>query len=150
MTALNSMGRKVSADGVDIGPWRRRVLRTTVVAVRAADGRPSPDIRIERNVEYGHGKALDVYVANRTDTTLRPQPVVLLWHGVGPDERDVLEPLGCAAAALGVTLFVPDWRSDAADGGRGHLLSSVSFVREHASRFGGAADAIVESCDRGA
>jgi acetyl esterase/lipase len=94
-------------------------------------------------VDYGHGKALDVYVGNRTGAALRPRPVVLLWHGVGPDERDVLEPLGCAAAALGVTVFVPDWRSDAPDGGRGHLLSSVSFTREHASQFGGSTDVIV-------
>jgi predicted dienelactone hydrolase len=48
----------------------------------------------------------------------RPEPVVLLWHGVGPDERDVLEPLARATAALGLMVFVPDWQSDAPDGGR--------------------------------
>jgi acetyl esterase/lipase len=124
-------------------PWHGLMLRVTVVGVRATDGLPSPAIRVERGVDYGCGKALDVYVAHRTGTALGPQPVVLLWRGVGPDERDVLKPLACAAAALGVTVFVPDWRSDAPDGGRGHLLSSVSFTREHASRFGGDADAIV-------
>lgn len=123
--------------------WPFSLREGYFVDMQAAGGRPSPGIRVERDVDYGCGKALDVYVANRTGAALKPQSVALLWHGAGPDERDVLEPLGCAVAALGVTVLVPDWRSDAPDGGRGHLLSSVSFAREHASRFGGDGDAIV-------
>jgi predicted esterase len=94
-------------------------------------------------VAYGCCKAMDIYLPRRIGMPSGPEPVVLLWHGVGPDERDVLEPLARATAALGVVVFVPDWRSDAPDGGRGHLLSSVSFARQQASRFGGNADAIV-------
>lgn len=90
---------------------------------------------------YGHGKVLDLY--RPRDASAKAAPVVLLWHGVGPDQRDVLEPLARAAAALGLMVFVPDWRSDAPDGGRAHLLSSVSFTRQQAPVVGGDADAIV-------
>ena len=38
---------------------------------------------------------------------------MLLWHGVGPDERDVLETLAVQTAGYGLTVVVPDWRSDA-------------------------------------
>jgi acetyl esterase/lipase len=64
-------------------------------------------------------------------------PVVLLWHGSGPDERGVLGPLAQATAEHGVVVFVPDWRSDARDGGRAHLLESITFVRSRAATFGG-------------
>jgi len=100
-------------------------------------------IRIDRGVPYGHGQELDIYLPERIGTPVIPVPVVLLWHGMGPDERDVLEPLARATASLGVLVFVPDWRSDEADGGRAHLLASVSFTRQHAARLGGDPDAIV-------
>ncbi|MFJ1751706.1 alpha/beta hydrolase [Kitasatospora sp. NPDC088134] len=61
------------------------------------------------------------------------RPVVLLWHGRGPDERDVLAPLARAAAALGVRVLVPDWRPDAPDGGRSQLLDSAAHARELAA-----------------
>ena len=64
-------------------------------------------------------------------------PTVLLWHGIGPDERDVLEPLARTTAALGALVLVPDWRSDAADGGRSQLLESLAFVRKEAGGLGG-------------
>jgi acetyl esterase/lipase len=101
------------------------------------------DVRIERAVPYGHGKVLDIYRPGWTEAATGPEPVVLLWHGVGPDDRETLEPLACATAALGLTVVVPDWRSDAPDGGRAHLLSSVSFTRQQAPVLGGNADAIV-------
>ncbi|MFD5396828.1 alpha/beta hydrolase [Streptomyces sp. NPDC127097] len=66
-----------------------------------------------------------------------PAPTVLLWHGIGPDERDVLEPLARATAALGALVLVPDWRSDAPDGGRSQLLESVAFLRKEAGGLGG-------------
>jgi acetyl esterase/lipase len=90
-------------------------------------------VRAERGVDYGLGKLIDIY---------RPQrpagiPVVLLWHGVGPDERDVLETLARATAELGVMVCVPDWRPDAPDNGRRHLLASIGFTRERAAGLGG-------------
>ena len=53
----------------------------------------------------------------------------MLWHGIGVDERDVLEPLATEAARLGVAAVVPDWDSEAPDGGRAHLLASLDFAR---------------------
>ncbi|MGA5821662.1 alpha/beta hydrolase [Kitasatospora sp. NPDC094028] len=69
--------------------------------------------------------------------TAGPAPVVLLWHGSGPDERDVLRPLARAAADLGLLVVVPDWRPDRADGGRADLLASLAFARRNAGAHGG-------------
>lgn len=90
-------------------------------------------------IEYADGRRLDVH---------RPEGVhdgatVLLWHGSGPDERDVLAPLGRRVAAAGVVVIVPDWRSDAADGGRGDLLGSLRWARSHAAEHGGHTHRIV-------
>lgn len=91
----------------------------------------------DRCVVYGpSGQHLDVY--RRIDAAT--DPVVLLWHGSGPDERAVLEPLARATAEHGVVVFVPDWRPDDADGGRAHLLESIAFVRKRAGDFGGDSD----------
>ncbi|GLW67878.1 hypothetical protein Kpho02_01770 [Kitasatospora phosalacinea] len=80
---------------------------------------------------HGPGrKPVDVHRPNLPDGPDGPLPVVLLWHGRGPDEREVLAPLARAAAALGVLVVVPDWRSDADDGGRAHLLASAAFARD--------------------
>src|SRR5271154_4543696 len=81
-------------------------------------------VRTERGIAYGHGQALDIYLPPGTAGS----PAVLLWHGVGVSERDLMEPLSRTAAALGVTVFVPDWDSGAADGGRAQLLASLSFT----------------------
>ncbi|WP_433856793.1 alpha/beta hydrolase [Streptomyces kronopolitis] len=92
-------------------------------------------VETERGLVYGPGgKRLDVY---RPVDALGPLPVVLLWHGIGPDERDILAPLARAAAGRGLLALVPDWRSDAADGGRAHLLESLAFAREDAGGLGG-------------
>ncbi|MFE4496565.1 carboxylesterase family protein [Streptomyces niveus] len=64
-------------------------------------------------------------------------PSVLLWHGIGPDEKDVLAPLAREIASHGLAVLVPDWRSDAPDGGRSHLMASLRYVRDHAVEFGG-------------
>jgi acetyl esterase/lipase len=111
--------------------------------VTSAAGFSADDVQVQRAVRYGHGKMLDIYRPRRSDASAGPQPVVLLWHGVGPDDRDALEPLARATAALGVMVFVPDWRSDAPDGGREHLLSSLSFTRHQAPGLGGDGGAIV-------
>lgn len=44
--------------------------------------------------------------------------IVLLWHGRGPSERDVLEPIASALTTVGRLVVVPDWDSTAYDGGR--------------------------------
>ncbi|MEU6772177.1 hypothetical protein [Streptomyces sp. NPDC046759] len=77
---------------------------------------------------------MDVY---QPADTSGPVPALLLWHGRGPDERDVLAPVARAAAALGVIVLVPDWRRDALDGGRTHLGESALFARQSVSDFGG-------------
>ncbi|MGW1375273.1 alpha/beta hydrolase [Streptomyces sp. NPDC002446] len=96
-------------------------------------------VETERGLVYGpSGKRLDLY---RPAGRPGPAPTVLLWHGIGPDERDILAPLARAAAARGLLVLVPDWRSDAADAGRAHLLESVSFVRKEAGGLGGDGEA---------
>ncbi|MFJ9470427.1 alpha/beta hydrolase [Streptomyces caniferus] len=98
-------------------------------------------VETERGLVYGpSGKRLDVHrPAGATGT----MPTVLLWHGIGPDERDILEPLARATAALGALVLVPDWRSDAPDGGRSHLLESLAFTRKDAGGLGGHGEAFV-------
>ena len=83
------------------------------------------DVLIERGVDYGLGKRADIYRPRRAG----PAPLALLWHGVGVDERDVLEPLAAEVAGLGVAVVVPDWESEVPDGGRAHLLASLDFTR---------------------
>ncbi|KAB8170911.1 alpha/beta hydrolase [Streptomyces sp. 3MP-14] len=86
-------------------------------------------------VGYGpSGQRLDVH---RPEGAREGLPVVLLWHGRGPDERGVLAPLARLTASAGVLVLVPDWRSDAPDGGRAHLRESVAFARERAAEWGG-------------
>lgn len=117
--------------------WRAASGGRTVRDVHANQAR----ISVQRGVPYGLGKLLDIY---RPDAGAGPAPTVLLWHGVGPDERDVLATLATAAAGHGLTVVVPDWRSDAPDGGGAHLLASLAFTRERAGSLGGLGeDAIV-------
>ncbi|QKW11042.1 alpha/beta hydrolase [Streptomyces sp. NA04227] len=98
-------------------------------------------MRTEHGLVYGpSGQQLDLY---RPYTTSRLLPTVLLWHGIGPDERDVLEPLARAVAAHGLLVLVPDWRSDASDSGRSHLLESLAFTRREAGGLGGDARSCV-------
>lgn len=98
-------------------------------------------VETERGLVYGpSGKRLD---AHRPAGATGAMPTVLLWHGIGPDERDILEPLARATAALGVLVLVPDWRSDAPDGGRSHLLESLAFAREEAGGLGGDGESLV-------
>jgi predicted esterase len=55
---------------------------------------------------------------------------VLLWHGRGPNERGVLTTLAGLVAERGPTVVVPDWSSEAEDGGRADLLRSLRFTRD--------------------
>ncbi|MCZ4097919.1 MULTISPECIES: alpha/beta hydrolase [Streptomyces] len=99
------------------------------------------DVDVVTELGYGtSGRRMDVHCPAPSSSAA---PVVLLWHGRGPDERDVLAPLARSAARLGVVTFVPDWRPDAPDGGRTQLAESVAFVRENAARFGGDAERMV-------
>ncbi|RFU82277.1 alpha/beta hydrolase [Streptomyces triticagri] len=77
-------------------------------------------------------KAVDIHTPDAdADADPGVGPIVLLWHGTGPDERDVLAPLARAVAALGHTVLVPDWQSDQPDGGRRHLTDSLQFALDH-------------------
>ncbi|MGX1853980.1 alpha/beta hydrolase [Streptomyces sp. NPDC055299] len=97
-------------------------------------GMADTTVETARGLVYGpSGKHLDVY---RPAGVPGPVPVVLLWHGIGPDERDIMEPLARTAAERGLLVLVPDWRSDAADGGRAHLLESLAFARKEAGGLG--------------
>ncbi|WP_037607453.1 alpha/beta hydrolase [Streptacidiphilus rugosus] len=90
-------------------------------------------------LRYGSGaKLLDVHVPED-----EPKGTVLLWHGRGPQERDVLGALAEEASAQGLLVVVPDWRSDAEDGGWAHLRGSVEFVRQRVADWGGDAERAV-------
>jgi predicted esterase len=93
------------------------------------DAEDEHGVRVRWAVPCGCDERLDVCSPGRAD---HASPALLLWHGTGCDERDVLEPLARATAALGVVVFVPDWRSDASDRGRAHLIASLSYFRDHA------------------
>ncbi|MGP4046401.1 alpha/beta hydrolase [Streptomyces sp. 2A115] len=69
------------------------------------------------------GQLLDIHRATAPDA-----PTVLLWHGRGPAERDVLGALAATVARLGATVIVPDWHPDAPDGGRPQLAASLRFT----------------------
>jgi predicted esterase len=90
-----------------------------------ADDAAESGVRVQRGVDYGLGKLADVYWPPINP----PAPLALLWHGIGEDQRDVLEPLATAVSRLGVAVVVPDWETEAADGGRAHLLASLEFTR---------------------
>ncbi|MFC8130230.1 alpha/beta hydrolase [Streptomyces sp. NPDC057302] len=92
-------------------------------------GRPAVPGTAIRTVRYATGsgsKLLDIHTSGRPDDRC-----VLLWHGMGPDERDVMATLAREIAALGPTVLVPDWRSDRPDGGREHLTDALRFGRDH-------------------
>ncbi|MFE9116249.1 alpha/beta hydrolase [Streptomyces sp. NPDC007172] len=70
-------------------------------------------------------------------------PAVLLWHGISPATRFEVSTLAAETASHGLTVFVPDWRSDAPDGGRAQLAASLRYVREHAGDSGADAGRLV-------
>ncbi|MFF1696233.1 alpha/beta hydrolase [Streptomyces sp. NPDC058257] len=88
-----------------------------------------------RTARYATGsdsKLVDIYASEQQDGRC-----VLLWHGMGPDERDVMAPLAQEIARLGLTVLVPDWRSDQADEGRAHLTDSLRFGRDYVRDLSG-------------
>ncbi|MEU6083614.1 alpha/beta hydrolase fold domain-containing protein [Streptomyces sp. NPDC047108] len=93
-----------------------------------------------RTVRGPHGKLIDVH---QPRSPLAGAAAVLLWHGSSPDDRQVLAPLARAVARHGVPVFVPDWRPDASDHGRAHLLGSRDFVLREADAYGADPERIV-------
>ncbi|MCZ4123662.1 alpha/beta hydrolase [Streptomyces sp. H39-S7] len=86
-------------------------------------------------VKTSRGRLIDVYKPTHVGVVARP--AVLLWHGLGPNERDVMAAIAEQLARLSITAFAADWQSDAKDGGQGDLLGALAYVREHATEHGG-------------
>jgi len=87
-------------------------------------------------------RGTDSYRPGRPIEVVAPEgaagaPVVLFWHGSGPDERDALVPLATRVASYGVLALVPDWRSDDLDVGADELVDSIAFASASAARLGG-------------
>jgi len=80
---------------------------------------PGEHVRRLGNMEYGLGQALDIYEPERP----RGSVAVLLWHGSGRNERDVMEPLARSVAISGVPVIAPDWNT--ADGGMTNGVSNA-------------------------
>ncbi len=85
------------------------------------------------SVPYEAGKLLDVYRLRDREAL----PIVLIWHGSGPNERDALARLAREVASKGALCLVPDWQSDEVSTGRANLLASISFCRDRGGEFGG-------------
>jgi dienelactone hydrolase len=89
-------------------------------------------------VAYWGEQRLDIYEPERDSGSA----AVLLWHGSGANERDVLEPLAGEIAGAGVRVLVPDWSTDDGANGRNHLTASLTFAR-HAVSNEGSVDRLV-------
>ncbi len=85
------------------------------------------------STEYGPDKLLDIFQCSDRFGS----PVVLLWHGSGPNERDALSTLARTVAQRGAVCFVPDWQSDTIAESRKDLLESIAFARTEAETYGG-------------
>ncbi|MFC1409760.1 alpha/beta hydrolase family protein [Streptacidiphilus sp. N1-12] len=104
-------------------------------------------VAVRRGLRYGpSGQLLDVYRPAAPPGGRRPGeglparpllPTVLLWHGRPADNRAVLASLATAVAGHGMLVLVPDWRTDAADGGWGELRESLAYTRRRAVEYGG-------------
>ena len=95
-----------------------------------------PRVKDVETLEYAPGRLADVHEGAGAGH-------VLLWHGRGPNERGVLSTLAGLVAERGPTVVVPDWSSEADDGGRADLLQSLRFARETVQAVGGDADSLV-------
>ncbi len=88
---------------------------------------PMGEARVRRtDSDYGVGHSLDLYEPE----VCRGSAVLLLWHGSGWNERDVLAPLAHRISAAGVTVVVPDWSRNDGGNGRHCLTASLSFARD--------------------
>ena len=59
-------------------------------------------------------------------------PAIMVWHGRGPLEGAAMAGLAERLAAAGYRVFVPEWDSRAADGGRTDLTASLNYARTEA------------------
>jgi pimeloyl-ACP methyl ester carboxylesterase len=89
-------------------------------------------VRRTEGVDYGPHQLLDLYQPDHR----RGSAVVLLWHGRGAKERDVLGPLAHRIASGGVPTIVPDWSCDDGGLGRHHLSASLAFTLDLAAATG--------------
>ncbi|MHA6759981.1 alpha/beta hydrolase [Streptacidiphilus sp. PAMC 29251] len=101
---------------------------------------------VRRGLRYGpSGQLLDVYrpaapPGGRHDGRHDGDgllPTVLLWHGRPADNRAVLASLATTVAGHGLLVLVPDWRTDAPDGGWTELRESLAYTRRRAAAHGG-------------
>ena len=90
----------------------------------AASTRWEPELAV-RTVEYAAGGLLaDLH--GRADA----RATVLLWHGSGARERDVLGALAAAIADHDLLVVVPDWDCRAPDEGRAASLASLDLAEQ--------------------
>jgi predicted esterase len=112
------------------------VLRPTVATLGQSpgcdNGIVSESVVCRECVAYCGDQLLDIYEPEHSRTST----AVLLWHGSGANERDVLEPLAHQIASAGVLVMVPDWSTDDDANGRKHLTASLTFVRSFHSKVG--------------
>ena len=100
----------------------------------ADDGAVQRAVPYAEHADHHDRRVLDVY---RPKDGGHDLPVVLLWHGSGPNERDALAGLARAVASQGCLCLVPDWQSDDVIRGRRDLLESLSFTLSRSERWGG-------------
>lgn len=79
--------------------------------------------------EYSPGRHLESF--GQPD-----QGLALLWHGRGVDHGSAMHPLARQIADSGIASLAVDWNSEADDGGRSDLLTSLRFARELATDHG--------------
>lgn len=102
---------------------------STSMGIDVVDGSKRVTVATSRN------KLVDVYLPAGTGAVARP--AVLLWHGLGPNERYVMGAVAEHLAVLGIPVFAADWQSNAKDGGRADLFGSLEFAQENATGYGG-------------
>jgi dienelactone hydrolase len=93
-------------------------------------------VKIVETLEYAPGRPADLHAGAGAGH-------VLLWHGRGPNERGALSTLAGLVADRGPTVIVPDWSSEADDGGRADLLRSLRYARETVEADGHEPDSLV-------
>jgi dienelactone hydrolase len=69
--------------------------------------------------------------------------IALIWHGRGVDAADWMRPLALQVAAAGVLTLAADWNSEAPDGGRADVLTSLRHARDVAVQHGRDPDTVV-------
>ena len=105
----------------------------------------STAVTVHPGIRFDNAKLVDIYCP-----AAPLPPVVLLWHGSGPNERNVLSPLARAIASNGMAVVVPDWQADDERARRAQLLSSISFVLSRCGEFGWSSQVVLGGWSFGA